>query len=929
MKEVLITSTVLIVALLLLRWVFAKKVRRTWIYAAWLLVALRLLIPVQIGQLVFSVLTSARPITAAITSIAERQVTGVTEQDAYRQVLQNYIEEDISVFIPEVQEHIQSAMEDKLSREEIAVIIGQEYPNADAFVPEIHQQVQQKVEKTTDTITLGQILTAIWLTGVVVMVVWLATANLLIGRSLRRPEEALVCESPIPVYVSKKAGSPCLIGLFRPAVYLPYECAADENILCYSLTHELTHYAHKDHIWALVRCICLCVYWFDPLVWVAAWFSRRDCELACDEGAINRLGEEKRIAYGKALLQVVTNTVVPGKLMLITTTMAETKKQLKERVAFIARKPKRSIAAAICMALFCFVVVGCVTTGPVEIGPVETDTIETLPSEPTDPVEKMPWEISEEEQDKVKQEFIQYMSFANHTCTTEDVDLVVISCVDTGYAVVIDCLCGSVELDVSWEDLHANTVEQWSFFLPNGWWIQLCKDGDFLPLEAAYYSGWLNDAQMQTIWNDYHAQFPEALDVWERVNGSLTEPSDPNFCDLKYVVNKDGVSCTVSSMGECRVAELVIPEYIDGYRVTAIGKEAFRSRTILKSVVIPDGVISIGENAFEGCTELESIRLPDTLTKIGMKAFLECSSLVSIVIPDGVTYIGNATFKGCGSLESATIPESVISIGERAFYECVRLSQITIPAGVNTLKREVFYRCCALTNVTLPDAVASIESHAFFGCSGLRRVYIPDGVTQIGNTAFGNCTALEEIVIPDSVTFIADAAFQNCIALSTLTIGKNAHFPNTSTLKNCCNLKFITVAPDNPYYYTQNGCLIEKERHLLVIAVHDAVIPKDGSVRSIGVYAFYGRTDLERIILPEGLEKIEGYAFTGCVNLKELYIPQSVVSIGIILEGCSSLETIDFGGTLAQWKTIKTGSYLGDGVQVFTIRCTDGESEKK
>ena len=321
MKEVLITSTVLIVALLLLRWIFAKKVRRTWIYAAWLLVALRLLIPVQIGQLVFSVLTSARPITAAITSIAERQVTGVTEQDAYRQVLQDYIEEDISVFIPEVQEHIQSAMEDKLSREEIAVIIGQEYPNADAFAPEIHQQVQQKVEKTTDTITLGQILTAIWLTGVVVMVVWLATANLLIGRSLRRPEEALVCESPIPVYVSKKAGSPCLIGLFRPAVYLPYECAADENILCYSLTHELTHYAHKDHIWALVRCICLCVYWFDPLVWVAAWFSRRDCELACDEGAINRLGEEKRIAYGKALLQVVTNTVVPGKLMLITTTL--------------------------------------------------------------------------------------------------------------------------------------------------------------------------------------------------------------------------------------------------------------------------------------------------------------------------------------------------------------------------------------------------------------------------------------------------------------------------------------------------------------------------------------------------------------------------------------------------------------------------------
>lgn len=252
-----------------------------------------------------------------------------------------------------------------MPKEEIAVIIDKGYPEVDAYIPEVHQQVQQKVEETADPITLGQIMTVIWLTGVVAMVVWLATTNLLIGRSLRSSKETLACESPIPVYVSKKAGSPCLVGLFRPAVYLTPECAADENILRYSLTHELAHYVHKDHIWALVRCVCLCVYWFDPLVWVAAWFSRQDCELACDEGAIKRLGEEERIAYGRALLQVVTNTFVPGRLMLIATTMAETKKQLRQRVNFIARKPKWSIVAAVCMVLICAVVAGCTATGPV------------------------------------------------------------------------------------------------------------------------------------------------------------------------------------------------------------------------------------------------------------------------------------------------------------------------------------------------------------------------------------------------------------------------------------------------------------------------------------------------------------------------------------------------------------------------------------
>ena len=87
MKEILITSSVLIAVLLLLRVIFAKKVNRVLIYGAWGLVALRLLIPVQIGQLDFSILTSAKPVTEAITEVSNKQVAGVTEQDAYREII--------------------------------------------------------------------------------------------------------------------------------------------------------------------------------------------------------------------------------------------------------------------------------------------------------------------------------------------------------------------------------------------------------------------------------------------------------------------------------------------------------------------------------------------------------------------------------------------------------------------------------------------------------------------------------------------------------------------------------------------------------------------------------------------------------------------------------------------------------------------------
>ena len=68
----------------------------------------------------------------------------------------------------------------------------------------------------------------------------------------------------------------------------------------YALAHELTHYRHLDHIWSLVRLVCLALWWFHPLVWAAAWLSRRDGELACDEGVLERLGSEHRLPYGRA-----------------------------------------------------------------------------------------------------------------------------------------------------------------------------------------------------------------------------------------------------------------------------------------------------------------------------------------------------------------------------------------------------------------------------------------------------------------------------------------------------------------------------------------------------------------------------------------------------------------------------------------------------
>ena len=102
----------------------------------------------------------------------------------------------------------------------------------------------------------------------------------------------------------------------------------------------------------------------------------------------------------------------------------------------------------------------------------------------------------------------------------------------------------------------------------------------------------------------------------------------------------------------------------------------YRSRSMVKSAVIADGVTSIGEWAFFGCGSLTSVTIPNSVTSIGRYAFYYCTSLTSVTIPDSVTSIGWLAFNGCTSLTSVTIPDSVTSIGGSAFYNCTSLTDV-------------------------------------------------------------------------------------------------------------------------------------------------------------------------------------------------------------------------------------------------------------
>ena len=175
-----------------------------------------------------------------------------------------------------------------------------------------------------------------------------------------------------------------------------------------------------------------------------------------------------------------------------------------------------------------------------------------------------------------------------------------------------------------------------------------------------------------------------------------------------------------------------------------------------------------------------------------------------------------------------------------------------------------------IQTVIIEDGVTAIDEYAFRECTALTAVTIPNSVIAIGNYAFLNCTSLTEITIPASVTCIATHAFDDCTALTSLT-----------------------VESGNPIYHSQGNCLIETQTKSLILGLQNSVIPTDGSVTSIGEYAFHACMRLTDITLPDNIQSIGDYAFSDCIALTAVTIPNGVTSIGdSVFFRCKSLTDV-------------------------------------
>lgn len=332
MTEVIISSSVLIAVVIALRYVFKGKISRRVQYALWALVLLRLFMP-------FSLMGS--PISV-MNAVGTAQTAGA---------------------VPDVQTYPDGDGDTGASLDEVSPTGTQILNDTQSGPAQGGSGVAESGAFADLKDNLPQLLKTVWLAGAIAAGLWFLGTNLIFYGKLRKSRKVYVTHCPLPVYVTDGIASPCLFGLFHPAVYVTSKAFEGEESLNYVLAHELCHYRHGDHIWSALRGVCLAAYWFNPLVWAAAILSREDSELACDEAVIKRIGEDRRLDYGHTLLDMVAVRKTRTGIVCAATTMVSGKRGLKKRLNMIVKNPKTFLPALAAVLLVAAVCAGCTFTG--------------------------------------------------------------------------------------------------------------------------------------------------------------------------------------------------------------------------------------------------------------------------------------------------------------------------------------------------------------------------------------------------------------------------------------------------------------------------------------------------------------------------------------------------------------------------------------
>jgi len=373
----------------------------------------------------------------------------------------------------------------------------------------------------------------------------------------------------------------------------------------------------------------------------------------------------------------------------------------------------------------------------------------------------------------------------------------------------------------------------------------------------------------------------------------------------------------------------------------------------VKNVILPAGLVRIEDNAMEQCEFIESLVLPESLEVIEEGAFEYCEALKSITIPSTLKEMGGYLFgtsytedkvcalqeihsshKAPGDIkmdnedplatidfntcklyvpkgtkakyqaaeswnrfkniieEGADEPQPVASftVGQLE-YTVIGKNEVAI-SGV-TDKTPAYYDIKqTVTYENIVYKVTTVGKEAFKGCTNLVR-FNPESIRMvidsIGDKAFDGCSKLSNLIFSEGLKTIGDYAFNGCVSLGTIDIPASVTHIGEGVFDDCSKLSQIRVKTANKQYSSGNGVLYDKDQTTLLVYPNmrgkTYIVPQ--GVTRIESFAFYNCTDLESLTLPDGLVAIGDGAFDGCTGLVSLTLPAGLKSIGMgIVDHC-------------------------------------------
>ncbi len=405
----------------------------------------------------------------------------------------------------------------------------------------------------------------------------------------------------------------------------------------------------------------------------------------------------------------------------------------------------------------------------------------------------------------------------------------------------------------------------------------------------------------------------------------------------EYTIPNSVIEIAEHAFRDCgTITKVVFPESL-----RYIGDSSFRYCYSLTEVSLPDSVVSIGNDAFYNCENIVTLNLGNGVETIGDGAFQSCYEITGIKLPENLKTIGKEAFSYCNNVTSIEIPKNVVGIGELAFESVCALERITVDAdnkmfsnddyGVLFNKDKTELLLYPSQNpaeyYSIPDSVTYIEDFAFFNCQNLKDIFIPTSVTEIGDFAFYNCTNLSKVRIPDSVKHLGMAAFISCTGLVEVRLPSGSNYIGAAMFNSCENLKSAIIPSSVSFivtdafgyadnYETTYFMGTEEQWNKILIGGYNEVVTKNVVFDYVPVissgacgegvnWTLYengelviegsGKMDdyspgsapwnneassIIKVTIKDGVTTVGDYAFSGCENLTQVALPETIVSVG-------------------------------------------------